>query len=108
MGSAYPLLLSVRQVYADPDGLACIVAPAQKVRELEAELERFLAPLVVWLDTLLEKRLVRTLVASIVARVEWRTRAHGLLLSELGAYICNPAHAPAGTKRLSILLRSPK
>jgi hypothetical protein len=77
-------------------------------RELEAELERFLAPLVVWLDTLLDKRLVRTLVASIVALVEWRNRAHGLLLSELGAYICDPAHAPAGTKRLSNLLRSPK
>lgn len=77
-------------------------------RELEAELERFLAPLVAWLDTLLDKRLVRTLVASIVALVEWRNRAHGLLLSELGAYICDPAHAPAGTKRLSNLLRSPR
>ena len=51
-------------------------------RELEAELERFLAPLVVWLDPLLDKRLVRTLVASIGALVEWRNRAHGLLLSE--------------------------
>ncbi|MGH2515518.1 MAG: hypothetical protein ACRDHP_07665, partial [Ktedonobacterales bacterium] len=77
-------------------------------RELEAELTRFLAPLVAWLDTLLDKRLVHTLVASIVALVEWRNRAHGLLLSELGAYICAPAHAPAGTKRLSNLLRSPK
>ena len=51
-------------------------------RELEAELTQFLAPLVAWLDTLLDKRLVRTLVASIVALVEWRNRAHGLLLSE--------------------------
>jgi hypothetical protein len=32
----------------------------------------------------------------------------GLLLSELGAYICGPAHAPAGTKRISNLLRSKK
>jgi hypothetical protein len=31
-----------------------------------------------------------------------------LLLRELGAYILAPAHAPAGTKRLSNLLRSPK
>lgn len=31
-----------------------------------------------------------------------------LLLSELGAYICGPAHAPAGTKRISNLLRSKK
>lgn len=77
-------------------------------RALDAELAQFLAPLVEWLDTLLDKRLVRTLVASIIALLEWRNRAHGLLLSELGAYICDPAHAPAGTKRLSNLLRSPK
>ncbi len=32
----------------------------------------------------------------------------GLLLSELGAHILSPAQAPAGTKRLSNLLRSPK
>ncbi len=69
---------------------------------------QFLAPIVAWLDTLLDKRLVRTLVASVVALLEWRNRAQGLLLSELGAFICDPAHAPAGTKRLSNLLRSPK
>jgi hypothetical protein len=32
----------------------------------------------------------------------------GLLLSELGGYICGFAHAPAGTKRISNLLRSKK
>jgi hypothetical protein len=42
-------------------------------------------------------------VAAILA---FRHRAHGLLLSELGAYLTGPAHAPAGTKRLSTLLRS--
>ncbi len=83
-------------------------ASAQVAGALEEELTQFLAPVLEWLDTLLDKRLVRTLVASIVALVEWRNRAHGLLLSELGAYICDPAHAPAGTKRLSNLLRSPK
>ena len=35
-----------------------------------------------------------------------RHRACGLLLSELGGYLATPAHAPAGTKRLSNLLRS--
>jgi hypothetical protein len=35
-------------------------------------------------------------------------RAHGLLLSELGAYLLTPEQAPAGTKRLSNLLRSPR
>ncbi len=83
-------------------------ASAQVARALEEDLTQFLAPVLEWLDTLLDKRLVRTLVASIIALVEWRNRAHGLLLSELGAYICDPAHAPAGTKRLSNLLRSPK
>lgn len=83
-------------------------ASPQVARALEEDLTQFLAPVVEWLDTLLDKRLVRTLVASIIALLEWRNRAHGLLLSELGAYICDPAHAPAGTKRLSNLLRSPK
>jgi hypothetical protein len=32
----------------------------------------------------------------------------GLLLSELGGYICGFSHAPAGTKRISNLLRSKK
>jgi hypothetical protein len=30
-----------------------------------------------------------------------------LLLSELGAYLSSPHHAPAGTKRLSRLLHAP-
>ena len=60
-------------------------ASPQVARALDEELTQFLAPLVEWLDTLLDKRLVRTLVASIIALLEWRNRAHGLLLSELGA-----------------------
>lgn len=75
---------------------------------LEHELAQFLAPFLTWLDTQLDKRLVRTVLTSIVAFVEWRNRAHGLLLSELGGYMLDPAHAPAGTKRLPNLLRSPK
>src|SRR5262249_6398037 len=38
----------------------------------------------------------------------FRNRAHGLLLSELGGYLLAPAQAPAGTKRLSNLLRCTK
>jgi hypothetical protein len=38
----------------------------------------------------------------------FRNRAHGLLLSELGGYLLSPSHAPAGTKRLSNLLRCDK
>src|SRR5262249_23525754 len=37
-----------------------------------------------------------------------RHRALALLLSELGAYLAGPEHAPAGTKRLANLLHSPR
>jgi hypothetical protein len=76
-------------------------------RELQRELAAFLAPRLQWLDARLDRRLVQTCVSGIVALLEWRNRAHGLLLSELGAYVLDPAHAPAGTQRLSHLLRAP-
>lgn len=72
------------------------------------QLTRFLGPVVIALDQLLDKRLVRTFLQTIAALLEFRHRANGLLLSELGAYLDTPAHAPAGTKRLSNLLRSSK
>ncbi len=75
---------------------------------LRQHLGLFLAPLLVTLDAHLDRRLVRTFAASIEAIVRWRNRAHGLLLSELGGYLLSPDHAPAGTKRLSNLLRSSK
>ena len=68
----------------------------------------FLFPLSTLLDARLDRRLVRTFVATVAAIIRWRNRPHGLLLSELGGYLSSPAHAPAGTKRLSNLLRSPK
>ena len=73
---------------------------------LRAGLTQFLAPLVEVLDRRMDRRLVRTVEDTIEALVCWRNRAHGLLLSELGAYILSPQQAPAGTKRLSNLLRS--
>jgi hypothetical protein len=77
-------------------------------RHLSQELLGFLAPLVVLLDAYLDHRLVDTFVQTIAAIITFRHRANGLLLSELGAYLESPAHAPAGTKRLGNLLRSPK
>ena len=68
----------------------------------------FLAPLVQPLDHVLDARFVRTLVATVSAILVLRHRQCGVLLSELGASIRSPAHAPAGTKRRSNLLRSPK
>jgi hypothetical protein len=71
-------------------------------------LARFLFPLLVELDKLLDKRLVRTFLATIQVIITFRDRANGLLLSELGAYLETPEKAPAGTKRLSNLLHSCK
>jgi hypothetical protein len=65
-------------------------------------------PVLRQLDDCLDKRLVRTFERTLQAIVCFRNRSCGLLLSELGGYILNPAQAPAGTKRLSNLLRSRK
>lgn len=70
------------------------------------ELAAFVAPLLLLLDEKLDQRLVGTFVRTLQAIVELRHNRYGLLLSELGGYILTPAQAPAGTKRLSNLLRS--
>ena len=81
-------------------------------QELSQVLEEFLAPLLLVLDALLDKRLVRSLVQCCVAIIRFRNHKQGLLLSELGSYMDGyrgvSASAPAGTKRLSNLLRSLK
>jgi hypothetical protein len=51
---------------------------------------------------------VHTFLATLHVLLEFRHRNNGLLLSELGAYLTSPDHAPAGTKRLSNLVRSAK
>ena len=78
---------------------------AQSVANL---LEKFIGPLEGWLDDQLDRRLVRTFFLALAAMVRLRHNRSGLLLSELGAHILSPDKAPAGTKRLSNLLRSPK
>jgi hypothetical protein len=60
------------------------------------------------LDEQLDRRLVRTLLGLLQAMLLHRHRENGLLLSELGSYVAGDGHAPAGTKRLSNLLRSRK
>jgi hypothetical protein len=81
-------------------------ASAQAAARLSTQLVSFLAPLLRSLDQRLDRRLVSTFLATLIAIVQWRNRNHGLLLSELGAYLLSPEQAPAGTKRLSNLLRS--
>lgn len=76
------------------------------------ELESFLAPLLLVLDQVLDKRLVRTLVQCCVAIVRFRNSKQALLLSELGSYMTGyvglSPTATAGTKRLGKLIRSLK
>ena len=72
----------------------------------QERLEGFLDPLLNRLDEQVDSRLVRTLGATVAVLVQNRCRSTGLLLSELGASLISPEHAPAGTKRLSNLLRS--
>src|SRR5256885_2676154 len=73
---------------------------------LAARCVAFVSPLLVQLDEHLDRRLVRTVAQSVVALVAHRHRPAALLLSELGAYLAGPEHAPAGTKRLANLLHS--
>jgi hypothetical protein len=78
---------------------------AQKAADL---LQIFLGPFEQWLDAQIDRRLVRTFFLTLQAIVRFRHSRSGLLLSELGAHVLSPAQAPAGTKRLSNLLRSPR
>src|SRR5438105_645017 len=73
--------------------------PAAMAQGLTAQLAQFLFPLLVELDSLLDKRLVRTFLQTIAVILTFRDRANGLLLSELGGYLLSAEHAPAGTKR---------
>ena len=76
---------------------------AQMAHGLGVQLASFLFPLLVQLDAVLDKRLVRTFLATIQVIITFRDRANGLLLSELGGYLETPDKAPAGTKRRSRL-----
>lgn len=87
-----------------PDGQSA----KEMATQLGRELEQFVAPLLAQLDARLDKRLVRTFVGLMQAIIKWRNRPLGLILSELGAYLLSPTQAPASTKRISNLLRSPR
>jgi hypothetical protein len=81
-------------------------------QEIAQILETFLSPLLLVLDTLLDKRLVRTFTQCCVAILRFRNSKHGLLLSELGSYMDGysglSGNATAGTKRIGNLIRSIK
>ncbi len=56
-------------------------------QELTQLLEEFLSPLLLMLETLLDKRLIRTFVQVCVAIIRFRNTKQELLLSELGSYM---------------------
>lgn len=70
--------------------------------------EHYLQPLQQQLLEKLDKRLVHTFYNLFMSILLFRNSKMALLLSELGGFICGHAHAPAGAKRLSNLLRCPK
>ena len=75
---------------------------------LGQQLEYYLEPLLKDLDKRIDKRLVRTFLRLVFVIIQFRHSQHGLVLSELGAYLLSPDQAPAGTKRISNLLRCSK
>lgn len=75
---------------------------------LEERCYETLYALLACLDSHLDRRLVQTFLALVLAIVIHRHRNQGLLLSELGGVVLTGEHAPAGTKRISRLLHSPK
>jgi hypothetical protein len=69
--------------------------PSMMAQGLTAQLAHFLFPLLVDLDRLLDKRLVRTFLQSIAVILAFRDRATGLLLSELGGYLLSAEQGSA-------------
>jgi hypothetical protein len=80
----------------------------QLARFFSCRLQDFLAPFLEELDKVLDKRLVATFQGLCQSIIKLRSRSNGLLLSELGGYLLSFQQAPAGTKRISNLLRSLK
>ena len=70
--------------------------------------DNYLSPLLKSLDKQIDKRLVHTFFDLFMVVLTFRHSSMGLLLSELGGYVCGFDKAPAGTKRISNLLRSKK
>jgi hypothetical protein len=74
--------------------------------EMRARLTQFVRPVMTRLAQQLDIRLVQTARDLVQVILTHRHRAMGLLLSELGSYLLGPAHAPAGTKRISNLIHA--
>jgi len=100
--------MSKQYVMSAPQEQSLPYEAADMAQGLGIQLASFLFPLLVALDELLDKRLVRTFLGSIESILAFRDRIHGLLLSELGAFLLSPEQDGAGTKRLASLIHSCK
>jgi len=78
----------------------------QEAHYFQDRLQTFIQPLAERLDRLVDRRLVSTFEALLGCIIRFRHNSLGLLLSELGGKLLGEQHAPAGTKRISNLLRS--
>lgn len=72
---------------------------------LQAKMGQYIQPLQQQLCQRIDKRLVITFATLFQSILLFRNSKMGLLLSELGGYVAGHGHAPAGTKRISNLLR---
>ena len=78
----------------------------QQAHFFHQQLQHFIQPLLQRLDQLLDRRLVTTFGALLSCIIRFRHNSLGLLLSELGGKLLGEQAAPAGTKRISNLLRN--
>jgi hypothetical protein len=78
----------------------------QQADYFQQRLLDFIQPLVERLDRQVDRRLVNTFTALLTCLIRFRHNSLGLVLSELGGKLLGEAQAPAGTKRISNLLRS--
>jgi len=81
---------------------------AQQAEVLSQLCYVFLRPVLCHLYQYLDRRLVQTLLDLVQVIVTHRHRQHGLVLSELGGALLGAKRAPAGTKRIDRLLKSPR
>lgn len=79
---------------------------AKKQPELLEKAVDFVGPLMDKLNRKIDQRLTYTIFDAFMGMLSFRDRINGLVLSELGGYINGPKNAPAGTKRISNLLRN--
>lgn len=68
----------------------------------------YLKPVLTRLNKQMDRRLVKTFLGLVIVLLMHRHRNQGMVLSELGGYLLSLHQAPAGTNRISNLLRSEK